>query len=303
MRSGGKPGASKAARRDEIRVKFRANPKTGVEVCYKERAPDYTLPQDRHDFWELLYVDKGFVNIRLEERQHVVSQGEFILIAPNQSHGVLPSTSVAPFYITAHFQTNLKRLHELTDAVVQGGEEGRRLLVDLLRERTSGAYGAETLTRCYLTEFLIRAVRDRESGRRAPERTTYFQANAAKRPVAVAMEFLKRNLHRPLTLDDIAKAAGVSNSHLEHLFKSQTGSSVMNCLQEARIQHAKTLLLESGLNISQIAEQSGYSSIHLFSRRFKKAVSVAPSQYAKMVRLALRSDGSNGQKQSSGSQT
>jgi AraC-like DNA-binding protein/mannose-6-phosphate isomerase-like protein (cupin superfamily) len=291
------------ARRDEIRVKFRANPKTGVEVCYKERSPDYTLPQDRHDFWELLYVDKGFVSIRLEERQHVVSQGEFILIAPNQSHGVLPSTSVAPFYITAHFQTNLKRLRELTDAVIQGGEEGRRLLVDLLRERASGAYGAETLTRGYLTEFLIKAVRDRESGRRAAERTTYFQANAARRPVAMAMEFLKRNLHRPLTLDDIAKAAGVSNSHLEHLFKSQTGSSVMSHLQEARIQHAKTLLLESGLNISQIAEQSGYSSIHLFSRRFKKAVSVAPSQYAKMVRLALQSDGSNGQKQSSGSQT
>ena len=102
-----------------------------------------------------------------------------------------------------------------------------------------------------------------------------------------AINFMKLNFSRPLALSEIAEASGVSRSHLEHLFKNTTGSSIMTYLQELRIQRAKMLLLESGLNISQIAEQTGYSSIHLFSRRFKTFVSVSPTRYAKMIRLAL----------------
>ena len=98
-------------------------------------------------------MDKGFVKIRLGHRDYSVSQGQFVLIAPNQPHAVLPSATVAPFYITVHFQTNLHRLGDLTDAVNQGSEEGRHLLTKLLREKASSAYGANVLARCYIAEF------------------------------------------------------------------------------------------------------------------------------------------------------
>ncbi len=274
--------------RGDFWLKLRTNPNTGVDYSYKERSPNYSLPRERHDFWELLYVDKGFVNIQLGHQTYSVSQGHFVLIAPNQPHAVLPSTTVAPFYITAHFQTNLPQLRRLSNAIIPGTEEGRNLLTKLLREKTSSAYGASILAKSFLAEFLVNSMRAAAT-QNAERLPTYFRTNAAKLSVEKATDFMKVNFRQPLTLSEIAEASGVSRSHLEHIFKKITGSSIMTYLQELRIQHAKTLLLESGFNISQIAEQAGYSSIHLFSRRFKTFVSVSPTQYAKMVRLGLPS--------------
>ena len=95
-----------------------------------------------------------------------------------------------------------------------------------------------------------------------------------------------------------ARAAGASNSHLEHLFKKKMNVSVMGYLQDLRIQKAKVLLVESAHNVTEIARLCGYSSIHHFSRRFKKVARLSPSQYAKMVHQAPHDYSSDSQKQS-----
>jgi transcriptional regulator GlxA family with amidase domain len=97
---------------------------------------------------------------------------------------------------------------------------------------------------------------------------------------------MREHLNETLNLTRIARGAGVSASHLEHVFKKTGQRPVMSCLMQLRIQRAKQLLLESNLNVSQIAEMMGFSSVHVFSRCFKKAVSFSPSQYAKTVQLA-----------------
>ena len=277
----------------ELWFNFRTNPKTGVEVGYKERDPGYTNAGDRHQFWELLCVDKGLVRILLDGTEFTVCQGEFVLIAPNQWHAVPPSATVAPFYITVHFETNFEQLGDLMNTVLRVDEKGRQLLVNLLKEKGGARIGACELARCHLAEFLIRAVRARRAGMPAEALPTYFQAHAENEIVEKAVADMRRHFGSPLSLHDISRAAGVSHSHLEHIFKKKTGMPVMAYLQDLRIQNAKKLLLESTLNVSQIAEQSGYSSVHLFSRRFKKFVSVPPSQYAKMVRLGLSANDNN----------
>lgn len=286
MRRAVKPGMTLGLANGEFWLGFRTNPKTGVDVRYKERAPDYAVSRDCHGFWELLYVDKGVVRLLLEDREHVVSEGEFILVAPGQVHSVLPSANVAPFYITAHFETNLEHLEDLSNSVVAADEEGRRLLSEMLKEQSSGELGARALAQSCLAQFLIKAVRRRRAGQGAHELPTYFQASADRKTVDRAIDYIRLQYAKPLSLDAVAAAAGVSNSHLEHVFKRKTGLSVMRYLQDLRIQEAKRLLLESALNVSQIAEKTGYSSVHLFSRRFKKSVSVPPSRYARMVRRA-----------------
>jgi len=279
-------------------LEFRKNPRTGVDVRYKERPPEYAHSGDCHPFWELLYVDRGLVRIRLGEPEHALSQGDFVLIAPRQSHSVLPTNTGALFYVTAHFETNLEGLAELGNEVLRADEEGRRLLIALLREKQSGLPASEPLALSYLAQFLIQALRGVTSTRAAVSLPTFFQANAERATVDKAVDFMRRRFHDRLTLEEIAGAAGVSNSRLAHLFKRKMGVPVMGYLQNLRIQYAKTLLLESAYNVSEIAQLSGYSSVHLFSRRFKKLVFIPPSQYAKMVRLAAAGVSSNSQKQS-----
>jgi AraC-like DNA-binding protein len=274
----------------ECWFEFRTNPKTGVEAGYKERDPGYSHAGDCHGFWELLYVDQGLVRLVVEGVERAISQGEYLLIGPHQRHAVAPSATVALFYITVHFDTNLEQLPELVNTVVRADETDRRLLLELLKEKSSEKFAGRELARCYLAEFLI-PVRKRRGGAPTAGLPTYFQANAESQIVEKTLAYLRVRLARPLTLEEISRAAGVSLSHLEHVFKKRTGMPVMTCLQDLRMQNAKKLLLESALNVSQIAERCGYSSVHVFSRRFKKSVSVPPTRYARMVRLGLLAGG------------
>lgn len=274
-------------RAGEFTLSFRTNPRTGIDVSYKERHPEYTSADSCHDFWELLYVDKGQVQLFLEGLPFTLSQGEFVIILPCQMHGVGPSGTVAPFYVTAHFDTTLEPLRRLGNRILAIDEEGRRLLARMLEEKSSSQFESFGLARCYLAKFLIRTIRLQTSD--APDRrlAPYFQVNAGKQIIQRAMDYMVSNLEKPISLPDIARAVAVSRSHLEHAFKRHTGRSVMFHLQDLRIERAKKLLLESPLNISGIAAQCGYSSLHLFSRRFRKSVSVCPTEYARMVRAAL----------------
>ena len=51
---------------------------------------DYTSPGERHDFWELVYVDRGEVTIWANENKYLLKTGEMAFHRPNEYHNVLP---------------------------------------------------------------------------------------------------------------------------------------------------------------------------------------------------------------------
>ncbi|MCC6344657.1 MAG: helix-turn-helix transcriptional regulator [Bryobacterales bacterium] len=268
-------------------MSFRVNPHTGVDISYKERHPEYASIDTGHDFWELLYVDRGQIKLFLDGAPFMLEQGEFVIILPRQMHGVAPSGAAAPFYVTVHFDTNIVALRDLGSTILKADEEGRRLLRRMLEEKVNPEIGSYALARFHFAEFLIRAIRHHP--RRAPTQSlsSYIQANAQERIVQLAIDYLTANLEKTICLQDLARAVGVSKSHLEHTFKKLTNRSVMSHLQELRIQRAKELLLESCLNVSAIAAECGYSSLPLFSRRFKKLVAISPTEYTRTIRAGL----------------
>jgi AraC-like DNA-binding protein len=97
--------------------------------------------------------------------------------------------------------------------------------------------------------------------------------------IAKAASFIDANYKRNLSLKQIADHAFLSPSHLQHLFKSETGRSVMQYLNEARMDRAKALLKEARLNISQIAFEIGFNDASYFSKAFKKFYGVAPTDF------------------------
>ncbi len=157
----------------------------------------------------------------------------------------------------------------------------------MLEEKINTEVGSYALARFHFAEFLIRAIRHQTQRVPAHAPTSYIQANAQERIVQLAMDYLAANLEKTICLQDLARAVGVSKSHLEHTFKKLTNRSVMSHLQELRIQRAKELLLESCLNVSAIAAECGYSSLPLFSRRFKKLVAISPTEYTRTIRAGL----------------
>ena len=104
--------------------------------------------------------------------------------------------------------------------------------------------------------------------------------------VRAVIALMKTNLDRKLTINEMAAAVSLSPSHLAHLFKQQTGKSVIMYLRELRLQHAKTLLETSFLRVKQIAASIGQSGNH-FASDFRKVHGVTPSQFAARYRRTV----------------
>ena len=101
-------------------------------------------------------------------------------------------------------------------------------------------------------------------------------SHRADDPVQSAVGFILSHYADDISLDDLARVATVSPSHLIRLFKHQMGTTPHDYLMRYRITRAKELLAETTLTSSVIARQVGFSSESNFSYRFSKMVGQSP---------------------------
>jgi transcriptional regulator GlxA family with amidase domain len=95
---------------------------------------------------------------------------------------------------------------------------------------------------------------------------------------------MKDNLENNLTLSNIAKAVGYSNSHLNTLFMRKTSYSPMIYYNQLRIQRACSFLQFSELKIKEIAFRLGYYDPFHFSKAFSKEMGITPKAYKRKYR-------------------
>lgn len=77
----------------------------------------------------------------------------------------------------------------------------------------------------------------------------------------------------------IAEAIGISEGHLSHCFKKETGCTVMAWLTRYRMQTAMKLLSDCSSKVYEVAARTGYRDIAYFSSTFKKIVGMTPSEF------------------------
>ena len=93
------------------------------------------------------------------------------------------------------------------------------------------------------------------------------------------MVYIQEHFKEPITLSDIAEKLGYSYSYTSAIIKNDFGKSISDVINEHRLDFAKKLLKESTHTITEIAEESGFSTIRNFNAVFKKAYNQSPSQY------------------------
>ncbi|MDI7247230.1 MAG: PocR ligand-binding domain-containing protein [Bacillota bacterium] len=104
-------------------------------------------------------------------------------------------------------------------------------------------------------------------------------SSGSSRLVRDAVRYMRENLARKLTLEDVAAAVHVSPSHLSHVFKQETGVTVMENLTLIRLEEAKRLLSDLRYNVAEVAEKAGFSDPAHFSKCFKRIEGIAPSDF------------------------
>lgn len=97
--------------------------------------------------------------------------------------------------------------------------------------------------------------------------------------IAKARKFIHANLDQPLPLGQVARQAGLSESHFCRLFKDSTGLTLTDYVNRCRIDWAKRELLKPEARISEIAFLVGYQSLSQFNRSFARIVGQSPTLY------------------------
>lgn len=105
---------------------------------------------------------------------------------------------------------------------------------------------------------------------------SYYELLSTIRNKIYSNPFEKRNV------DSTAHEVRMSKSNFQHLYKKYFGVTFMQDLINSRIEYSKMLLLNTNLNINDIALQSGYNNYVHFTKQFKSKTGVTPLEY-KMI--------------------
>lgn len=101
-----------------------------------------------------------------------------------------------------------------------------------------------------------------------------------------AVDYILSNYKEKMEIKDIAEYAGLSPNYLCARFKKETGETLVHYIGKIRIGSSLTLLTNTELSVSEVAEKTGFSDGNYFTRIFKKQMKMNPTEYRKKYRAA-----------------
>lgn len=269
---------------------------------YSEHPRDFRYIGEKHNFWELVYVDSGEIYAVADNNGYLLSQGNVIFHKPMEFHGMTAVNNRPHNVLVVTFETQSPAMEFFSKKIFMLNSHQKKLLSNFLEEikRTVGIIfvGGDTpdkkLTReqqwsyqigiqC-LERFLLELMRESTLIKRTDKISTLAKKNVENALVDSIKDYLQENIYSTLTLDDICRQFSMSKSYICQLFKNETGSSVIDYYIELKIKEAKFLIREGNLNFTQISEKLGYTSLHHFTRIFKTKEKMSPSLYEKSIK-------------------
>lgn len=280
-----------------------------VSIHYFEYARDYVFEGERHDFWEFVYVDKGELEVMADDSGFKLKQGEMIFHKPNEFHNVWANGKVGPNLVIVTFECKSSAIRYFENKILCIDDTQKNLLARIIweakeafssplnltyqqkiKKKQHPPFGSEQLIRIYLEQMLICLIRKGKSAEGTGKLSSSVKERSDNNLITRITEYLKGNIRTNLTFEDVCRFSKLSRTSLKVLFREHAGMGVMEYFRNLKIEASKKMIREEQYNFTEIANQLGYSSIHYFSRHFKKATDMTPSQYATSVKVKMETD-------------
>ncbi len=288
---------------EKIHLKKSLNVSAIISVHYFEYTKDFMFPGEAHDFWELLYVDKGEVIVTAGSEEHTLKQGQMILHPPHEFHSVKANGETAPNLIVTAFDCSCKRLYDASHIIFCSNEQRDYLSMMLshakkafcsdmsdphlyrLQRAERQPFGCEQLIKIYLELLLIKIINGASEAPRSDKSISPApRLRAEEIMYGNICDYLTQNIRRSVSVDEICRCFSISSAALKQLFRSRAGCGAVRYHHTMKIEQAKKYIREDSMNITEISEALGFSSLHYFSRYFKIITGMSPTQYSLSVR-------------------
>lgn len=275
-----------------------------ITLHYYEFDSRFEFLGEEHDFWELVYVDSGSVEITRDGEPVILEQGEIIFHKPNEFH-TIKSHNSSPNIVVISFDcksgamvcferlkaTLDKRLKPMLSSIVHEAESTYVIPKNEIRfmpleKKPTAPLGGEQMIKTYLELFLItlaRFITNKNEVIILPS-----QEEMENRLVQQIKEYLKKNLSGRVRIEDICHTLGYSKTYLCQIFSAQTSQSIMKYYNTKKIEYAKKLIRDNSYNLTQISNMLSFDNPQYFSRVFKRISGITPTEFMNSLDISKR---------------
>ena len=266
-----------------------------VTIHYYEFDKTFVFNGEKHDFWELVYVDKGQVEICRDKETIRLSQGEIVFHKPNEFHSIRALNSAPNFFVISFVcQSNamvyFEKLHTVLDkdlkpflsSIISEAEKTFEIPknnpnLKKLSKKTPPVIGGEQLIKTYLEQLLIFLIRKVTQKRK----TAVFPSkeSAENYLVSSMKKFIEEKVNEVFRVNELCQKIGYSKSYLYRLFHEQTGETIISYAVRTKIKVARQLIREGNLNFAQISDTLAFDTPQYFSRVFKRVTGMTPTEF------------------------
>lgn len=248
-----------------------------------------------HDAYEIYYLLQGERNYFIKDRTYTVAKGNLVFISINDLHRTLDSEKNKIFYerilinfkkeflydiLTPEIKKQISALLNLRSGIIAMDFEETSLIEDLLfkmlKEEKNKSINSEIYIKTLLLQLLILL------NRCSSKYDNNYEMEQKNENIFKIIRYLNVNYTNKISLQILSELFFISESHLSRSFKKVTGFNIMTYINVLRVKEAQKMLLNSNLNITEIAYTIGYDSITHFERVFKSFTSVSPLKYRKI---------------------
>ena len=266
----------------------------------------FQIPVHWHDELEIIFVKRGPLNVTISGENYIGNPGDAFVVSPGNLHFMGSHTGDVDYYTFlfplefVSFQTNDlteqmlmaplksgrmllqtqigKSIEDLCERllVLYAGEEKRkpvRIPEQKTKEQETDSLSMQMETKAILCEFLQRMwknhfiIENDTSGRNTMEKEM--------------ISYIQENFANEISLKEFGAQFHLSEKYISRYFKEHFHITLSQYVNHLRLEHARQLLQDTQLPVTEVALRSGYPNVSYFIRSFKKMYGVSPLRYRK----------------------
>ena len=270
-----------------------------ITLFYMELSKNFYYDGESHDFWEMVYIDKGEMVCTADKNRFILKSGEMTFHKPNEFHNLSGNNSVAPNISIITFECKSRAMKQFEGKIFRLSAEEKSLLSTVFAEGLScfrledehnpllqrmekispNPFGSSQMTKNLLEIFLIKLCRNTDVVSKTMRQSYVIDGEDVPYHVKEILDFLQDNVYGRITVADVARHVGKSESTVKQLFSLYRQSGIIKYYNGLKIKEARKLIREGKYNITQISDMLCFDNPQYFSKCFKLYSHMSPREY------------------------
>lgn len=257
------------------------------------------------------YIAEGSGDFIIDGNRYSLETGSVIIIPPYKTHIIISQGEEMLVQCVMHFdffetEERVKLLHrsvsdEVEQYVIPAKERMlheavliadiprpersnmRRRYLELLHEYEGRGIGRDLMLKAGCIQLLMATLRAYTANEDLASNVGVRQTKSWIH-IENAIKYIDRcNLESEMNNDVIAEAIGITPNYLTKVFREYLGIPLHKYIVCAKVEKAQKKLMTGNVNITEAAEAAGFSSVHVFSKTFKRMFGVSPSEFLNQI--------------------